>query len=1307
LKLIISVALADSEFWLKCLDTGPYLFYTALNKPKQIGWTYNIKETLASLWDYKVTIMAGIAGISTLLVGMSVFGSGQVTEMVATSYDKLRKRAPFRSTPRWVVAEHEGIQMDAKGLLDKEDIIRSNTLGWRVTAGDCWTTMNCLAIGDNLVLVPTHGIRVGYQHQVQVKILDTLKWIPVTVTDNNIVRYRRNGDEAEVILVHLGSAMPKRRNIISYFITNDTLEQTTKNTFGAILYVQNKGRQDVRYSENCTLGLYDIYYDASDPGRNVWVIRVIGCKSVKGDCGSPCVLNSPTKDFPLMGINVSGNDYETGVAMITQEMIRTGLMMLEKKEILSLKTESTAATVTLFDDNPEIELMTEIPHRFIPLETNTLDSSVNMKTDYQQLAPTEVLPLLEPYRRPILETPDLKTHELPGGLMVPDFGEFTPSVDSNIEDILADEVIQAMEDRWKPHIPPCRLWTEQEILNPYVEILKLPVNSPSYVKTSEGISISSSAGQDMKDFVKATKRKALVVFKDDHYVLKKDIREYLKNIEEQFRQGNQSETFITKISFKDELRAKEKIIGKNVRSFYMPGFASWYLSKKYFGDFFSRFRNLGLSLGHHAITLDPNRQWDELGQYLLSGQTKEFLNIDFKEWDRGTTAKILNLIRDLIERFYPGAPYEETNVRTLLFMDLAYTKCTLGGSSWCVVGGVKSGQYATTEINCLVNIWLQIYAISSSKTIPPALAFTEPFVVLGDDANVTCPPEEKDARLLAYKACGFTVTSATKGAEISIVDLSETSFLKRKFIKLSSQNKTYWLGMPNHDTLSSLLAYKRKDTDIFELISALAQFVAENALTVKEKFFRLVLNTLLVKQDTDVLKDFYDSVIFKTRENIAQEDPQKWLALVENPQVSHFMFGYGYFNFMGTEIRYERDFVDLMATVVEPLADQAIKELTHALDVEEIKKFLFRSAGMMCNSGQTFAIELIKSKIIAKKTEPGSAQIQAKYVDGQADIGTSDWLLHDDEACEFLIQALQHYRNLNFWPHMKIYRFYTRPLVWTDDPRSVYLGIVLQVMQGYQNKHPEMRRELLEKRLKYYFKSLYLTFYHLCDTDTPDIHVWNMIPEVCNMALSRIKKVMPSTPRNTEVLPDIPIIRPLAKFFENTLCKFLHLTRKGSQYGTMSSMLNQLFSKHAMILCLKQYLRYVDPVFFPDDHTIFSDKHKEMNQAAVLWYPFRMLVIPKNPDRQLLQDTRDRGLGKPLHDFDPRKKFIRTLGYNSFNAELDSTEIRAFCEFPQTINMMNNCYCDRCQNEQERITIAIPFFSVTEQMKVVEVGPEG
>lgn len=239
---------------------------------------------------------------------------------------------------------------------------------------------------------------------------------------------------------------------------------------------------------------------------------------------------------------------------------------------------------------------------------------------------------------------------------------------------------------------------------------------------------------------------------------------------------------------KDELRK----IGKGSR--YIAGTSIHYyiLCRMYFGRIAAaqmvRFRESGMCPG-----INPYQDWSWLREHLLKPGGKVW-DGDFKGFDTSQQPTQLFEILNYMNEWYSvrGAADSENDVRSLLFLDLAFSKHVVGRGSMAthVVQWQKSlpsGHFLTAFVNsalsmsCIVSAYIK--TVGNTDFWENASAAT-----LGDDNLVGASDDVLPVfnqittakHLLDYY--GMEYTAGRKGEELRpYLDLSEVVFLQRRF----------------------------------------------------------------------------------------------------------------------------------------------------------------------------------------------------------------------------------------------------------------------------------------------------------------------------------------------------------------------------------------------------------------------------------------------------------------------------------------------------------------------------------------------
>jgi hypothetical protein len=269
--------------------------------------------------------------------------------------------------------------------------------------------------------------------------------------------------------------------------------------------------------------------------------------------------------------------------------------------------------------------------------------------------------------------------------------------------------------------------------------------------------------------------------------------EFLNNIVEDAKVLKRYNEWLIIDNMKDETLPIEKVIELKARIFCALAFLKLLLDKQYFGQFClwlqkNRIEN-GIATGVNVYSTE----WHLIAKKLeMFG--RHLLNIgagDYSGYDGSQRGQIHKILLELINRWYDDGP-ENANIRRTLFAEVYNSKHIRGKLVYEWFGGMTSGFYMTTALNCLYGLYALRYvwyAIHDFKKACLTRFLDNVYaIVQGDDNAFAVHPDYvhkfNEVSISHHlKDLGLVYTNETKsGVNTELRYLRDIEFLKRSFV---------------------------------------------------------------------------------------------------------------------------------------------------------------------------------------------------------------------------------------------------------------------------------------------------------------------------------------------------------------------------------------------------------------------------------------------------------------------------------------------------------------------------------------------
>lgn len=731
----------------------------------------------------------------------------------------------------------------SKGLSETRPFIDKSILGWRVTRPNGRNiNLHCLSVGSGYVLVNNHGLIMGMQHYITYTEGDFKREVPVHVSENTVIEFTC-GEETtlDLCLVYIGSTIPLRKDILNYFVSENQLKILIELDAIALL---PRGKTIV--PEKVRLSWKQRQHVAN---RTTGEAMIQSCYAGAitlndGDCGSPCVVNGGPLDGKILGIASAGSVARGVFLPICKEVILEAMGALSEvvMDSRALIVENVApvraqdplpiefvnnawfAPVALgCDSTYPTPKVPEVNPQFMPLCGSSVDEETRVSLASKlQKTNIDSLDLRVNHGYPsikkMINSP--AKLELPGGREA-DGQIFSNSVPvGDFDSPKLEMALQTVRIIYDGFVSPCRVLEEAEILN-RVEIMD---EANDIVIQSNGVNPSSASGHLMDQTFGKYKRGHWIQTEADGFkTYGPELEKLVNELDMKLRSGICPKHLI-EMHYKDELRNSEKILCGKCRIFFVGDFAVWCLQKKYFGDFMAKFKGGCGFRGKHSLGCDVVKYWNGWGQILSKYKV---LSGDVSGWDTSVTGWHMELVRRLIEYFYPNSSSEDRMARKLLIDSGVWSICAMADRVF-MASGLKSGTFATTELNSITHTIIIVYCLLSILSTEEIIE--HPFLTNGDDALIAVFDDtQKTVEMFehGYKELGFKLTGTDKTKGIEVTDVVKATYLKRSFIPIQSVDGVVYMPRIDRVTIANLMHYKRKGTPVEENVRNAVTFARQ------------------------------------------------------------------------------------------------------------------------------------------------------------------------------------------------------------------------------------------------------------------------------------------------------------------------------------------------------------------------------------------------------------------------------------------------------------------------------------------------
>lgn len=763
-------------------------------------------------------------------------------------------RATTSARPRLQVGAMASVQhAQTKGFEDKVPVIKKYIVDfWTKGPSGPRVFVKGLLIGGKFLLTVAHAVRPGFQHGFMYNMNGKVLEVPIVVSPSTFTTTKNQGLDLDIALIYLGSAFPNTRDITNYFITSASLESLPSGPATMLMSTSTQPLVEIKTTQQFEFNkaLIDGFNNNRVLRQNQFTTRV---GAPDGSCGSPLITNDKTRDGRIIGILNGGTDSSTSFVPVTLELLVHLKGRINKyvenppvPDGTSIVDRAKTKATTTFE-----EIISEQPHLQAPV------NPVHMEIEHEPQPPV-IVNLSSSYNRTaVYETPffhlrdrcpalhhrgniTVKHPDRVGLLVVPGDQFLVDRLPLDVDGLVLDQALDTVIVKLSSEIPSATVLSEEEVVNGYCkyhgdrpyENKGFPTNTASG-HTSKALGL----GDKKKDFLEEGP--------DGTRRLNQKFRSFMSYVETLMLKGQEYHRVIA-LNLKDELRDKCKYESGKIRLFCIEDGVFVFLMTKYFGHFMDQYRSLPFQFWH-TLGKDPVVIWNDLANY-LGGRV---VSADGKNWDMSLQGFHFECARRVIEHFYqndttrtPSELEEDAIIRQILLDHVCYSVTGYNRRQYMSTG-MKSGIYATTEFNTLIQTVIIVYHslelifLHGNVSIGEAAreVLCHRFVSNGDDnmhsSPAFCPAELYAQQLpITYGRFGIKITSSDKTvASVVVQDIGQVSYLRRRFNFVEGVDK-FFPSMED-STLSGLVYYYKKTTAPVENLMEAFSFARQGHNTLQ------------------------------------------------------------------------------------------------------------------------------------------------------------------------------------------------------------------------------------------------------------------------------------------------------------------------------------------------------------------------------------------------------------------------------------------------------------------------------------------
>lgn len=633
--------------------------------------------------------------------------------------------------------------------------------------------INCIFVAGRIGLTTFHSFTKGYTNLVMRCPNDNFQTMEIPLSELKIHQLiDATNNPVDLCFVEFPNCIPSRKNIVNKFLKASSFAlvdtEATAITRSGFSKSPSKN-QDARSSsfhiaETTTsefeIGVNTIPIVYDDIICNSWI--EYSAFNSNGMCGSLLSLSGSCFNEKLIGMHIAGDPKQSASLAypLSQEFINANLERCNIGDRKLIDGRAPYSKQELSGDFIPLGKLSQVPS--CPTVTNLNPSLIHNEYFETLTKPA----YLTPQRRGgILIDPKEK------GLAKVTKGQvYVPERDFKI--VAAD-----VENLFRKEREPYILTMEQAVTGledrPYVA----PLNRTS----SPGFPFNlCNPGKGKRHWTG-----------EDEYCITDELREEVETLLENCRNNRRGDVIFV-ATLKDERRPIAKVEEIKTRVFeaapqhfviafrmYFMAFAEMIMENKISNE---------IAVGTNVYSID----WHRIGT-ALSTKGDKVIAGDFSNFDGSISNQILNVILDMINKWYDGTA-EETLIRTVLWEEICSTNVLCGKDLIRQTHSQPSGNPFTVIINSLVNslvMRLCYLYLKRDQSIDGKFDFRKnvSLISYGDDnvLNISDAVIDWFNQVSISEAaikCGYTYTDEGKtGKVVPYRHLSDIGFLKRGFVK--------------------------------------------------------------------------------------------------------------------------------------------------------------------------------------------------------------------------------------------------------------------------------------------------------------------------------------------------------------------------------------------------------------------------------------------------------------------------------------------------------------------------------------------
>jgi len=504
-------------------------------------------------------------------------------------------------------------------------------------------------------------------------------------------------------------------------------------------------------------------------------IHYDGFETMSGDCGALISILEPTMNRKILAMHTAGNGSSGLGFIITQEIVEATI-----KSIAYSAQTHVDIPFGLSDDNTP----------FVAHATPTFEPERTL------LRPTPLQEIFEPKKQPAIIKRYKDLDPMDRTMTLLQKPKFQLSVEDN------NLIIDAMKHFfYKGEISLRR---------------KLTLDEATFgIEDLEPICVKTSPGYPFCLDNKAYGKRCWIDV--ENKTIEQSLRDRIEQKECELRNGVLTEPFLFKDSLKDE---KRKLAHTDLsdptkvktRMFSASPMDLTLLLKMYYGAFFQHMTRNRIT-NTSAVGINPyGLDWERLVHHLR--EVDDLADDgDYANFDTSESASLILAFLKVANDWYDEPEHDD--IRTMLAEQVAFPYHISRGRIYPTDGGLPSGTYGTTHINCGVNLSLFILAYREVTGFGiQDFAHHVRLVTYGDDNIFSVSKERSQFTSTAIgrslQQFGFTYTPVNKDAlETQARAIENCTFLQRGF---AHQGK-YWRAPLKLDSCVEMMLWITKSRD--------------------------------------------------------------------------------------------------------------------------------------------------------------------------------------------------------------------------------------------------------------------------------------------------------------------------------------------------------------------------------------------------------------------------------------------------------------------------------------------------------------